>query len=181
MSPTQITVLAVAAVLVFWTVGAYNRLVALRNAIGAAWLLVDEVLTRRGDAIRPLAVALREPLASEQGALDALLLAEQQVRTAALALGLRPVAADLAASLVAAEAGLASAASRVLALLAQHPDAAGNAEVSPYRAVLEETGPRLAFVRQLFNDAAEAYNAAAGQFPTRLLTQLFGFGAAGRI
>jgi LemA protein len=46
---------------------------------------------------------------------------------------------------------------------------------------LQELEPRLAFARQLFNDAAQAYNEAARQFPTRLLTHLFGFGTAGKL
>jgi LemA protein len=36
MTRNQIAALVVAAVLAFWMVGAYNRLVGLRNAIGQA-------------------------------------------------------------------------------------------------------------------------------------------------
>ena len=181
MSHTQIAVLAAAAVLVFWMVGAYNRLVALRNAIGAGWRQVDEVLVQRGAAIVPLVAALRESLAAEQGALEALLAAERQVRSTANALGARPVMANLAAAYVGAETGMASASSRLLALIAQQPELGASEAVAPHRKVLEEAGARLTFSRQLFNDAAAAYNAAARQFPTRLLTRLFGFGTAGRI
>jgi len=181
MSDTQIAVLAAAAVLVFWMVGAYNRLVALRNAIGSAWQQVDEVLRSRGEAIPRLVAALRQPLAAEQGALDALLAAERQVRSAADALGARPVMASFAAAFVGAESAMASASARVLALVAQQPELGASAEVAPHRSVLEQTSGRLAFSRQLFNDAAGAYNAAARQFPTRLLTRLYGFGTAGRI
>ena len=51
MSDTQIVVLALAAVLVFWTLGAYNRLVALRNAIGSAWQQGDDIEARDGMAL----------------------------------------------------------------------------------------------------------------------------------
>jgi len=181
MSNTQVTVLVLAAVFVFWMVGAYNRLVELRNGIGSAWQLVDEVLKRRGEAIVPLVAALREPLAAEQGALDALLAAQAQVRTAADALGARPVMATLAAALVGAEAAMASAASRVLALLDQQPGLRGSDTVAAHATVVDESTARLAFVRQLFNDAAAAYNSAARQFPTRLLARAYGFGTAGRL
>jgi LemA protein len=181
MSSSQIAVLAIAAVLVFWMVGAYNRLVALRSAIGSAWQQVDEVLKKRGEAIAALVAALREPLAAEQGALEALLAAERQVRSAADALGARPVMATLAAALLATEAAMASAASRVLALVAQQPEIGGGETVAPHAAVLQDSAARLAFARQIFNDASQAYNGAARQFPTRLLTRLFGFGTCGRI
>jgi LemA protein len=181
MSHTQIAVLAAAAVLVFWMVGAYNRLVALRNAIGQAWQLVDEVLLKRGEAVLPLVAALRAPLAAEQGALDTLLAAQAQVRSAADALRARPVREALAAALVAAESAMASASSRVLALMEQQAELRHDPAVAPEAAVLRDSAARLAFARQLFNEAALAYNAAVNQFPTRLLTPMFGFGTAGRI
>lgn len=181
MSHTQITLLVVAAVLAFWMVGAYNRLVDLRNRIAEAWQLVDEVLVRRGDAVAALVAALRAPLAGEQGALDALLSAQAQVRAAADALKTRPVMASLAAALQAAETTMSAASARVLALLEAQPELRGEAAVVPHAQLLRDSAGRLAFTRQMFNDAAQAYNAAARQFPTRLLARLYGFGTAGRL
>jgi len=181
MSHAQIAVLAVAAILVFWMVGAYNRLVALRNAIAAAWALVDEVLKKRGDAVAPLVLALREPLAGEQNALDALLAAERQVRSAADALAARPVDAALAAAVVAGEAAMASSASRVLALLEQHDDLRQDPAVVAHAAALRDSVAKLNFSRQLFNEAAEAYNSAVRLFPTRLLAELYRFAPAGKL
>lgn len=181
MSQAQIAVLVAAALVVFWMVGAYNRLVALRNAIGDAWKTVDDVLARRGAAIEPMVEALREPFAAEQGALDALLAAARQVRSAADTMASHPVKAERAAEVLAAEAQMASAASRVLALLEQQPALKASAGIAEHVAVLTESPQRLAFARQLFNDAAQVYNAAARQFPTRLLAQLYGFGTAGRL
>ena len=42
MTTTQGTVVAIVAVLVFWIVGAYNRLVRLRNDLVARFGAVDE-------------------------------------------------------------------------------------------------------------------------------------------
>ena len=50
-----------------------------------------------------------------------------------------------------------------------------------YVAALRDATQRMVFARQLFNDAVGSYNAAARQFPTRLLSALFGFGAAGML
>ncbi|MDP1646621.1 MAG: LemA family protein, partial [Rubrivivax sp.] len=87
MSQEQIAALVAAAVAVFWMLGAYNRLVALRNDIGQAWATVEEAQRQRGASVAPLVAALREPLAAEQGALDALLAAQgaSAQATAALA------------------------------------------------------------------------------------------------
>jgi LemA protein len=80
-----------------------------------------------------------------------------------------------AQTLSAAEATLAAALARVLALQEQRPSLAA---IEPL-AVLQESAQRIGFARQLFNDAVHAYNEAVRQFPTRLLSRLFGFGNAG--
>ncbi len=181
MSEGQIGSLVVAAIIVFWMVGAYNRLVALRSVIGSTFGQVDEVLQRRGAAAVALAGVLRPALTGEQGALDALLAAQAQVRAAADVLRTRPVMRDHASALVLAEASMSSASSRVLALLEQHPALLAGVDVAPPVATLRESAAQLAYARQVFNDAALTYNAAARQFPTRLLARLYGFGTAGRI
>jgi LemA protein len=173
--------LGTAALLVFWMVGAYNRLVALRTAIGSAFQQVDDLLQRRAAAAEPLVAAAREPMAAEAGALDAWLAAAAQVRSAADALRARPVMASLAAALAAAEAGMSATGSRVLALLEQHPEVATQPAVASLLATLREVEPRLAFARQLFNDEAAVYNDAVALFPTRLLAPMFRFGLAGRL
>lgn len=181
LSGLQIGLLAGAAVLVFWMLGAYNRLVSLRSALGAALVQIGEGLARRGAALTALVQALREPLAAEQGALDAAVVAQGQVAVAAEALRTHPVSAAAADRLVAAEAEMRAAASRVRALVEQHPALLAAPEVAPHLATMAEAESRLAFARQLFNDAAAVYNEAVRQFPTRLLARMYGMGTAGRL
>ena len=179
MSTQQLLLIAAAALLVFWVLGAHNRLVALRNAIIAAWAQVDEPLKRRAVALAALVDGLRRHLPDESGALDATLAAQSQLKAAADALGARPAQAPRASALSAAEATLSAALSRLLALLEQRSGLAGADDLAPHVAALGDATRRLAFARQLFNDAVRQYNEAAHQFPTRLLAGLFGFGAAG--
>jgi LemA protein len=172
---------AAVALLGFWMLGAHNRLVALRNAIIAAWAQVDEPLQRRAAALVPLVAALRSHLPDESGALDAVLAAQAQLRPAADALRARPARAPCAAALVSAESTLSAALSRLLALLEQRSDLVDADDLAPHVAALRDATQRLGFSRQLFNDAVASYNEAAHQFPTRLLASLFGFGAAGML
>ena len=181
MSLNPVAALVVAALLVFWMVGAYNRLVALRNRVGSAWQQVDEVLQRRGEAVAPLVAALRDGLVGEGAALDALLSAQAQVAAAADGLRPRPMVADAAQALARAEALMAAASARVLALLDLQLELRRAAAVAPHAQALREAEPRLSFARQLFNDAVQGYNDAARQWPTRWLTRLYGFGTAGRL
>ena len=53
--------------------------------------------------------------------------------------------------------------------------------MKPPRQQLQELAPRLGYARQVFNDAAETYNSAVDEFPTRLLTQFFGFRPTARL
>ncbi|HPO20734.1 MAG TPA: LemA family protein, partial [Rubrivivax sp.] len=149
-----------------------------RNAIVGACAQFDEPLQRRAAALRALLEALREPLAGEAGALDALAAAQARAQAAAEALRARAALAAHASAFAAADAALAAAQSRVLALAEQQRELAADEGLAKLRAVLGDAAQRLGFARQLFNDAVLAYNAAVRQFPARLLAALFGFGPA---
>ena len=181
MSARQLLALALGATVVFWMVGAYNRLVRLRNAINQAWAKVDEAVGQRMAAVEPLLAALRQPLAHEQGALDALQAAHASAMQAATALRARPLHEPHARGWVAAEAVLSAAGSRVFALIEPHAELALQPAVAAPSAAWHDAGSRLAFARQLYNEAAEQHDAALAMFPTRVLTPLFGFRRAGRI
>lgn len=174
--------LGIAAVLGFWVLGAYNRLVALRNTVAAAWVQADEAQRRRGEGTEGLIAALRAPLDGEQGALDALWSAQAQSARAAGAMSARPLLATNAQTWVEAERHLGAAATRVFALAEGHSEALSGAEaLAGAHAAWAEGEQRLRFARQLYNDAAAAHDEAIAVFPTSVLSPLFGFRAAGRI
>ena len=175
--------LAVLAIGGFWVVGAYNRLMRLRNALMAAWDQIEPPLLRRSEAIATVVAAVREPLAAEAGTLQALADADAKQRAAAEAVKGARASVATVAGWVAAEAALASPASRLRALLElQRPELPEplSRAVTQALAAWVEAEPRIGFARQAFNDAAAAYNAALHQWPTRLLTALFGHHDAGR-
>ena len=181
MNSGQFAVLVVAALLVFWAVGAYNRLVALRNAVAAAWQPIDEALTRRAQLLPALIGRLRAPLAAEHGALDAVLAAQALQQTATAAVRALPLRRSGLVDCASAEATLASAQARLLALLEQHSALATETELAQGVLELREIEQRLAFARRWFNDAAQAYDSAIAHLPTRLLVRWFGFSATGRL
>ena len=181
MSAYGFALLALAAVLVFWVIGAYNRLVAMRNEIAQAWAKVQVALDQRSAAVEPLSQVLREPMAAEQGALDTWLAAHAQAAKAAARLSARAVDEEAAQAWVAAEATLAAAASRVLALLDQQAELRLQEEVADLSTRWREAHARLPFARQLFNEAAQAYNDARVVFPTQWVAAGFKLRPAGLI
>lgn len=175
----QIGALVLAAVLVFWALGAHNRLMAQRYAIAQAWARVADALQLRAGVPSPLVAALREPMAAEHGALDGLLLAHRTAVHAAAEMSAGPVGPANAQAWVAAEAALAAAATRLMALLDQHPEVLAAEPVAGLVATWQQAQERLPFARQLFNQEAQAYNEAVALVPTCWLARVFRFGAAG--
>ena len=181
MDAQQWVALALAAVLLFWMVGAYNRLMKQRNAISRAWARVAEALQQRAAAAAPLADALALPLATEMGALQAWSAAQAVAARATTAMSALPTSAPHAADWMAAEAALGSASARVFALLEQRPDSTRDEAVAALAAAWRAGHGRLPFARQAFNDAVQAHNEALAVFPTRLLAPMYGFRPAGRL
>jgi LemA protein len=173
--------IAIAVVLGFWVVGAYNRLVGLRNVISNAWQPLDEQLRRRAELIESMLSLLRDRLQGEPHALEAAAAAQQQVAAAAETLRMRPLQAAGAASLVAAEGVLASATGRVRAWVDADAALRDDPAIATVLREQEAVELRLLVARQAFNDAVDAYNAAARQFPTTLVARLFGLRHAGRV
>lgn len=173
------------AVLVLWSLGAHNRVTALKGAVLSAWAQVDTLLRERAQALAALLQAVEAPLASEAAALGAVQAAQAQVLAAADLVRRGPVvidpAADPVADLAKADAVLAAVMVRLQALVEQRPGLLADASVAEPLTVLKALPARLAFARQLFNEAGAAYNTAALQFPTRLLGSLLRFGRAGRL
>ncbi len=168
------------AVLGLWVLGAYNRTTALKAAVLAGWATLDAALHVRAQAMVALLQAAAKPLASEAAALDAVAQALTQVQAAADVVRRAPVLADAVADLGKADAVLAAVLVRLVSLVEQQPALLASADVAGPLQVLQQAPGRVAFARQVFNEAGAAYNTATSQFPTRLLASLLRFGRAGR-
>jgi LemA protein len=172
---------ALVAVLALWMLGAYNRVVALRTPIIAAWGHIDGLLQAREQTLAALLVVVAPALDAERAALEALQQARSSVGRAADAVRPRPAAAEPVQALAQAEAALAPALARLIALAEQQSELRESTVVAQALAALQELGMRWQFARQVFNDAGGDYNAAVSQFPTHLLSGLFHFGRAGQL
>ncbi len=82
MSATLWVLLAIGLLVFFWAVGAYNRLVRLKNAIANAFGQIDVQLKRRYDLIPNLVEVARKYLAHEAQTLEAVIAARNQARDA---------------------------------------------------------------------------------------------------
>ena len=177
----------VAALLFFWVIGAYNRLVRLRTAVARGFAALDEQLVRQlvwvqgclPEAMRGGPMTVPGELPDEVTAAWARLQAASEQFAVALAQARsQPIDVPAMASLVMAHEALRTAWSSALAD-AVPADAVPSAErlQARWMRLLHQALP----LRTAFNDAAQAYNQAIAQFPALLVARLFGFRPAGTV
>ncbi|HZT55643.1 MAG TPA: LemA family protein [Burkholderiaceae bacterium] len=169
MTTTQIVGCVLAAVLLFWAVGAYNRLVRLRAAIVRQFAPVDAQFRARHALLLQLTDALAPVLTNAASRIEALRAACGQVEAACAQAKLRPGATGKITSLRLADEILAEARARLPV------QSAPGSELAALNAQLQASDATLAFARRQFDAAVIDYNHAVQQFPTLLLVGLFGF------
>jgi LemA protein len=169
VTSTQATVLAVVAVVAFWIVGAYNRMVRLRTALVERFAQVDDRYRQRHAVIETQVEMLAAALASAGPRLDALRAACRQADAAREHARARPGAANAVTSLRVADEILADARARLPV------QALPGADLPRVNSELAGLDTALSFARREFNAAVAAYNDAIGQFPTLLVARLFSF------
>lgn len=167
MSSHTLVAMIVAAVLLFWAVGAYNRLVSLRAELLRCFAPVDEQFRARHALLLRWADTMPD---ADPAALAQLRAACEQAEAACVHARPRPMHAPAVVSLRLAEDILSQARARL--------PAAGDDALA---AALGEGDTTLAFARRQFNDAADGYNRAVSQFPTWVIAGLFGFRKAGTL
>lgn len=163
------------ALLVFWGLGAYNRLMRLRNAISSAWQQLEGGLAELAAAGLQLAEAGAHWLPQEGPALESLRLHSADLQAALKPAQTTPFAADPIAQAAVAHALHASALQRVLALLEHAPAATGDPDYSSLVQRVRTAQQQREFGKQLFNGRVAFYNAAVAEVPTRALAGLYGF------
>jgi len=178
MDWTLIIVLAAGAVVLFWAVAAYNRLVGARNAYGNAFAQIDVQLTRRYELIPNLVSVAKEYLRHERDTLEAVIQARNQAVAGLKAAAASPGSAAAMASLEGAESVLGSALGRLFALAEAYPDLKANQTMMQLSEELTSTENRVAFSRQAYNDSVLTYNNLCQMFPGSIVASLFGFALA---
>ena len=175
MSTAQIILWVAAAALLFWAVGAYNRLVRMRSAIVRQFAAVDAQFRERQALLEQLIDTLVQALPHAAERLAALRAACFQADAACAHARLRPGAVSAITSLRLADDIVGEARARLPV------QSAPGLALAPLNAQLAVTDVTLAFARRQFNDTVADYNLAVRQFPTLLLVGLFGFRAAGTL
>ena len=158
-------VLAVVALLVVIAVVTYNGLVRKRNEVDNAWSQIDVQLKRRLDLIPNLVETVKGYATHEREALEAVVAA----RSHALAAGSTPH------EQAQVDNEITGALRQLFALAEAYPDLKANQGFVSLQEELSNTESRIAYARQFYGDAVEAYNNAIQAFPGVVVAKVFGF------
>jgi LemA protein len=146
-----IVLLVIGLLIVFWAVGAYNRLVSLRNQIKNAFAQHERETLEAVIAARNQAVAANAKVSGDPGNATAM----QQMANA--------------------EGMLSSTLGRLFALSEAYPDLKANQNMMQLTEELTSTENRIAFSRQAYNDGVMQYNISIEQFPVSIIAGMFSF------
>ncbi len=158
-----IVVLGLLAVWLAWT---WNRLVALRAAMQAAWASIDALLKRRADLVPQLVAVVRGAMDYEADTLTTV----THARSGALA-------ADEVASRARAEALFGGSVRQLIALVESYPGLRANESALKFQEQLTETENDIAMARRYYNAVVRDYNILRESFPTMFVANGFGFRA----
>lgn len=170
--------LSVVAVVVFYVVGLYNGLVALRNQFKNAFAQIDVQLQRRYDLIPNMVETAKGYMKHERETLEAVIQARNQAVSAASAVEADPTNAAAMRELGGAENALTGMLTRFFALAEAYPDLKANQTMMQLQEELSSTENKIAFARQAYNDAVMHYNTRRESFPASIIAGSFGFTAA---
>jgi LemA protein len=161
-----------------WIVGAYNRLVALRNRFKNAYAQIDVQLKRRYDLIPNLVETAKGYIKHERGTLEAVIAARNAASAANVRAAQSPGDATAMKALSGAETALTGTLGRLFAVAEAYPDLKANTTMMTLMEELTSTENKVAFARQAYNDSVMAYNTLRETFPTNMIAGPFSFGPA---
>src|SRR5436190_4101514 len=142
----------------------YNRIVALREQIDAAWAQVENQLQRRNDLIPNLVEVTRGYAAHERD----IFVHVADARARLMSAGSRD-------EKIAAAGEVSTALGRLLAIAERYPDLKANQQFARLSDELAGTENRIAVERMRYNEAVRAYHAYIKSFPTMLYARSVGF------
>ncbi len=178
MSTKSIVLLVLLALSVFWTVGGYNRLMRLKNAVSNAFSPVDFQFKDRHDLLLKLVEAASEYLQHDPVTLNELMQARSDSSGAHDAVLSRPTHGHTVQTLMAAEQKLNDKLDKLWAAGTTNLAILADPKIRELAQQLITTQSKLAFGCQAFNDSVLLFNEAQRQFPTVVIARLFGFSPA---
>jgi len=163
MTPIQIVLLVVALVF-FWVIFAYNRLVTLKNRAKEAWADIDVQLKRRYDLIPNLVETVKGYAAHERELFEKV----TEART-------RAMGAQTIKEKGEAENFLSSTLKSLFAVAENYPDLKASTNFLELQRELRDTEDKIQAARRFYNTNVRDLNIKIESFPANIIAKLFKF------
>jgi len=165
MSTLLIVILVIIAILFFWVIGVYNKLIGLIEAINNNKRQIDIQLDRRYKVFESLIETVKKYMDYEKTTLKDVVELRNQAQKAK--------AKGDEKTRIAAENGISRIASNIDVVFEQYPDLKASQNALQLQEEIVNTENKLSFAKQAYNDSLERYYAKKKSFFESMVVNMF--------